>query len=116
MRAEANAASVPAWPPPTTMTSNCSVNSISEGTNFTRSVSRGTSLRPTVRLVPRGTRRRVAVQQRWLSGELLVHPAAARFQGLGQALAELAEKLVVRGELLFPRGRVDSRKLGVLRR
>src|SRR5439155_3779438 len=51
-----------------------------------------------------------------LSGELLVHPAAARFQCLRQMLTELAEELVVRLELFLPCGSIDARELCVLRR
>src|SRR6267378_5653237 len=128
IRAAASAASVPAWPPPTTMTSNSTGNSMGTA-RFYAIVQRGTSCSSlTVRFhVERAeccdatftaahSRMASLPAARALRGELLVHTATSHLECVRQALAKLGEKLVVRGEFVFPGRDVDPGELGVLRR
>src|SRR5882672_1185311 len=127
IRAAASAASVPAWPPPTTMTSNSTGNSMGTA-RFYAIVPRGTSCSSlTVRFhVERAeccdatftashSRMASLPAARALRGELLVHTATSHLECVRQALAKLGEKLVVRGEFVFPGRGVDPGEFGVPR-
>src|SRR5437879_8940120 len=110
MRAAASAASVPAWPPPTTMTSNSTGNSMGTA-QFYVIVPRGTSVLVCRRKVSRGTSRMLRCSIRnakLLRGEFLVHMITSRLACGRHALAKPDEQRVVGGGVVVPRRRAHT--------
>src|SRR5690242_6341578 len=105
IRAAASAASVPAWPPPTTMTSNS--GDIGPRILRDRSTWNYEDLCSTWNTI---------MLQRSVLPQLAVHLIPMGFQGRRQVLAQLGKKLVVAPELFAPGSRVDARQLAVLLR